>query len=152
MKEALHMITNGYDFDEYDLTRFRSEKLIAQHSRPEPKTRKPEVVLAGHAARKARKGLRQPFIAGALTLSDFALLASLLTGPVRLISIFVHCSKTIIIKPAAIMSKHLKLSDRKALQRAFLQDRNRGKAVEQRRTRAESEQDDSEADHEQSAS
>jgi uncharacterized protein YeeX (DUF496 family) len=31
------MTTNGYDLDEYDLTRLRSEKLIAQHTKPEPK-------------------------------------------------------------------------------------------------------------------
>jgi hypothetical protein len=34
--------TNGYDLDEYDLTRLRSEKLIAEHTKPELK-RKPEL-------------------------------------------------------------------------------------------------------------
>ena len=46
------------------------------------------------------------------------------------------------------MGRHLKFSDRKALQRAFLQGRNRGKAAEQRRTRAESEQNELEDDFE----
>jgi hypothetical protein len=51
------------------------------------------------------------------------------------------------------MNRHLKFSDRTALQRAFLQGRNRGEAAERRRSREEKEQEeldhDSEADHEQ---
>jgi hypothetical protein len=42
------------------------------------------------------------------------------------------------------MGKHLKFSDKKKLQRAFSLGRNRGEAAERRRTRAETEQDDSE--------
>jgi hypothetical protein len=38
------MTTNGYDLDEYDLTRLRSEKLIAQHTKSERKPKpKPEL-------------------------------------------------------------------------------------------------------------
>jgi hypothetical protein len=38
------------------------------------------------------------------------------------------------------MSRHLKFSDRKALQRAYVYGRNRGQAAERRRSREENEQ------------
>jgi hypothetical protein len=53
------------------------------------------------------------------------------------------------------MSRDLKFSDKKKLQRIFLQGRNRGVAAAQRRMREEQEQEeldhDSEADYERSA-
>jgi hypothetical protein len=47
------------------------------------------------------------------------------------------------------MGRHLKFSDRKALQRAFLMGRNRGKAAANRRMREERDQGDSESEPEQ---
>ena len=47
------------------------------------------------------------------------------------------------------MSRSLKLSERKKLERIYLQGRERGKAAAYRRMHQAREQDDSEADHEQ---
>jgi hypothetical protein len=46
------------------------------------------------------------------------------------------------------MSRDLKFSDKKKLQRIFVQGRNRGQAAAHKRMREEREQEDSETDHE----